>query len=69
MTFTILDWQIIEGITIADKASSAVNVSDFDLQRTIQLCFNIFPRIKTILHYFIENLVNITNLQEIFNQA
>jgi len=49
MTFTILDWQIIERIV----SRSAFHIGLVDDQRVVQLCFNIFPRLQTVLHMFV----------------
>jgi len=55
MCFTILDWQIIEKIT----TTTNFLVKDIETKRLVQLCFNIFPNFKTVLHKFVEATVDI----------
>jgi len=55
MTFTILDWQIIERII----SPEAFHIGLVDRQRIVQLCFNIFPKLKTVLHMFVEAQIDI----------
>ena len=63
MSFTILDWQIIERIN--DKKAN-FNMKQIDQKRLLQLCFNIFPGIKTALHFFTYNRVHIDVLTKLF---
>jgi hypothetical protein len=42
----LLDWIICEKI----QNDSLFNFDDIDIEQQIQLCFNIFPKAKTILH-------------------
>ena len=55
MCFTILDWQIIEKIMTHNN----FNVEQIEKKRLVQLCFNIFPNIKTVLHKFVEAKIDI----------
>jgi hypothetical protein len=45
-SFTLLDWIICERI----QNDSLFDLNDIDRQQQIQLCFNIFPKAKTVLH-------------------
>jgi hypothetical protein len=53
MCFTILDWQIIEKIL----EQNDTYVDSIEKDRLVQLCFNIFPKIKTVLHKFTEQML------------
>jgi hypothetical protein len=42
-------------------------MSFIDEERLLQLCFNIFPNVKTVLHYLVDStLVDINNLSSLF---
>jgi hypothetical protein len=66
MSFTILDWQIIEKI-VNQGNSNDFNVDCIDRQRLVQLCFNIFPNIKTVLHMFVEKGVDVSQLKKLMD--
>ena len=51
LSFTCLDWMLMERI-VEDKTYSFRNVDEF---QRLQMCFNIFPRIRSIWHYLAEN--------------
>jgi len=59
MAFTILDWQIIE--RIIDKEEN-FHIDSIDQDRILQLCFNIFPSVRTVAHYFVSDRVEISSL-------
>ena len=51
LSFTMLDWRILERI-INDRAFDFANV---DMKQIMQMCFNVFPRIKSVFHRLAEN--------------
>ena len=46
LSFTMLDWRIMERI-IEDKTFDFANV---DEKQILQMCFNVFPRIRSVFH-------------------
>ena len=52
MSFTILDWQIIERMT--NPGDVGFSISSIDHQRILQLCFNILPGVKTVVHKLVD---------------
>ena len=59
MAFTILDWQIIERII---NKNENFHIDSIDNDRILQLCFNIFPSVRTVAHYFVHERVEISSL-------
>jgi hypothetical protein len=59
MSFTILDWQIIEKITDKKEDFTLDCISE---ERILQLCFNIFPGINTAIHSFMKSRVHVRTL-------
>ena len=51
LSFTMLDWIIMERI-IKDKTFDFANV---DEKQLLQMCFNIFPRIRSVFHNLAEH--------------
>ena len=66
-SFTTLDLKIMERI-IADKTYDFRNVPK---QQRLQMCFNIFPRIKSVFHYLSKNpnVCDINLISDIFDSA
>jgi len=52
MTFTILDWQIIERMTNTFEAGFTID--SIDSKRILQLSFNILPGVTTVVHKLVE---------------
>ena len=46
LSFTALDWIILDKI----QGKKPFTLKDIDDEQQLQLCFNIFPGCKTILH-------------------
>ena len=65
MSFTILDWQIIERI-VSGKDSN-FDMNSIDDSRILQLCFNIFPGCKTVFHKCVEHEAQEKNIKLVFN--
>ena len=51
LSFTCIDWLIMERI-ISDKTFSFRNIDDF---QRLKMCFNIFPKVRSIWHYLAVN--------------
>jgi hypothetical protein len=64
MNFTILDWQIIERLT--NSFDNGFTIESLDNTRILQLCFNILPGVKTVLHQLVEARANLKDLQSLF---
>lgn len=67
MSFTILDWQIIERMT--NPGDVGFSISSIDHQRILQLCFNILPGVKTVVHKLVDAGQNLSDLQGLFYAA
>ena len=65
LSFTVLDWSIMNRI-ITDKTYSFKNIDD---NQRLRMCFNIFPKIRSVFHYLAENQqhCDIVILQRIFD--
>ena len=51
LSFTMLDWRIMERI-IDDQMFDLTNI---DRKHILRMCFNVFPRIRSVLHNLAEN--------------
>lgn len=67
LSFTMLDWRIQERI-VSDRAFDFANV---DTAQIMQMCFNVFPRIKSVFHTLAENqhVCDLKVLQPLFDRA
>ena len=67
LSFTMLDWRILERI-MHDRAFDFQNV---DMKQILQMCFNVFPRIKSVFHNLAENqhVCNLKVIQPLFDRA
>lgn len=63
-SFTILDWFIIDQL----KSNPNFTIDNVDALQQLQLCFNVFPGRKTVLHHLVEcTLGNEETQTEILN--
>ena len=67
LSFTMLDWRILERI-IDDREFDFGNV---DMQQILQMCFNVFPRIKSVFHRLAQNqhISDLQFLKPLFEKA
>lgn len=61
-SFTSLDWRIIE---LVEDADTDFEIKDIEKEQRLQLCFNILPNGRSILH----NLASSTNSQDAYFAA
>lgn len=67
MSFTILDWQIIERMT--NPNDDGFTIESVDRQRILQLCFNILPGVHTVVHKLVEAGQNLSDLKGLFAEV
>jgi hypothetical protein len=67
LSFTILDWTIMERI-VDDKTYDFSNVEQ---EQRLQMCFNVFPKIKSVFHILAINshVLKLSVLQQVFDDA
>ena len=67
LSYTMLDWRILERV-MTDRAFDFQNV---DIKQIMQMCFNVFPRIKSVWHKLAENQhrCNLKVIQPLFDKA